>query len=169
MCCSKGLQGERACKLSYGRVCQTERARRAGCARGPNVDRGRHIRQGRVGVGRPGLSKAWAVARAVEARAVEGRRSGGTRAGEAPVPGALQAPTHEMCAFAYQVYYEKRKRRQEEKTSSANHTGQSTKQRKGSFFNHGAALPLPLWLSYPHAARACSALLRPPWIIRLGR
>jgi len=36
-----------------------------------------------------------------------------------------------------QVYYEKRKRRQEEKTSSANHTGQSTKQRKGSFFNHG--------------------------------
>merc|ERR1719162_417253 len=36
-----------------------------------------------------------------------------------------------------QVYYEKRKRRQEEKTSSANQAGQSTKQRKGSFFNHG--------------------------------
>jgi hypothetical protein len=41
-----------------------------------------------------------------------------------------------------QVYYEKRKRRQEEKTSSANQAGQSTKQRKGSFFNHGAPTPL---------------------------
>merc|ERR1719506_2647924 len=36
-----------------------------------------------------------------------------------------------------QVYYEKRKRRQEEKTSNAQQAGQSTKQRKGSFFNHG--------------------------------
>ena len=88
---------------------------------------------------------------------MEGRRSGGTRAGEAPVPGALQAPTHQMCAFAYQVYYEKRKRRQEEKTSSANQTGQSTKQRKGSFFNHGAALPLPLG----SLARTPPALARP--------
>jgi len=59
----------------------------------------------------------------------------GRRASEAPLL-KLSVNLIDTYKMINQVYYEKRKRRQEEKASNANQGGQSTKQRKGSF-NHG--------------------------------
>jgi len=59
----------------------------------------------------------------------------GRNASEAPLL-KLSVNLIDTYKMINQVYYEKRKRRQEEKASNANQGGQSTKQRKGSF-NHG--------------------------------